>query len=298
MRAGGWRAAKATLAVVAGITAALTTWVAVRRVGVGPAPAAVAVGGAFAGIPLAAYGTQVYPEMPAALAVMAALALLTAPRPTWATRLGALAATVALPWLAVKYVPVAAVLGVGLLWSVRRRRRTLVVVGGVAVLAGLRLPRRPPALVRRLDRLRHRRPLRRDRRVLGRRDAGRPRRSRPAPDRPRRRPRLRAGGVVAGVVPRPARPRDAGRPPVGRALAGGGRRDRRLAQRHVRGPDDARVVGARPPGRRRRARGRARPRRRGGTGPVAARDRRRPRSARGGELAVAGPASPRPAGGR
>ncbi len=137
MRAGGWRAAKATLAVVAGITAALTTWVAVRRVGVGPAPAAVAVGGAFAGIPLAAYGTQVYPEMPAALAVMTALALLTASRPTWATRLGALAATVALPWLAVKYVPVAAVLGVALLWSVRRRRRTLLVVGGVAVLAGL-----------------------------------------------------------------------------------------------------------------------------------------------------------------
>ncbi|MET0146179.1 MAG: hypothetical protein ABW328_15565, partial [Ilumatobacteraceae bacterium] len=83
MRIGGWAAAKATLAIIAGITAALTAWVAIRRLGVSPTAAATAVGAAFAGIPLAAYGIQVYPEMPAALAVMIALACLTVPAPSW-----------------------------------------------------------------------------------------------------------------------------------------------------------------------------------------------------------------------
>ena len=67
-------------------------------------PAAIGVAAAFVGIPLAAYGGQVYPEMPAALAVITAVALLTRPRRTWRHEVGVLAAVVALPWLAVKYV--------------------------------------------------------------------------------------------------------------------------------------------------------------------------------------------------
>ena len=81
MRLGGWWAAKAALALVAGLTAGLTTWLAMRRLSIGGAAAGVGVGAAFVGIPLAAYGVQVYPEMPAALAVVGAVALLTAPTP-------------------------------------------------------------------------------------------------------------------------------------------------------------------------------------------------------------------------
>jgi hypothetical protein len=53
------------------------------------------------------------------------------------TRLGALAAVVALPWLAVKYVPVAGVLGVALLWTSRRRWRQVALLAGLALAAGL-----------------------------------------------------------------------------------------------------------------------------------------------------------------
>lgn len=109
VRVGGWAGAKAFLALVAGATSVLTLLVAVRRFGV-PAPLAVAgVGAAFASPPLAVYGSQVYPEMPAALAVLAAVAALTGPLRR--SGLGVLAgAVVALPWLGVKYAPVAAAL--------------------------------------------------------------------------------------------------------------------------------------------------------------------------------------------
>jgi hypothetical protein len=137
MRLGGWVAAKVTLAVIAGATAALTAWVAIRRARVSPPAAAVAVGAAFAGIPLAAYGAQVYPEMPAALAVLVAVAALTAPRRSWRTDLGALAAVVALPWLAVKYTPVAAVLAGALLLTGPRTFRRVAALGGLLVAAGV-----------------------------------------------------------------------------------------------------------------------------------------------------------------
>ena len=103
MRLGGWWAAKAALALVAGLTAGLTTWLAMRRLSIGASAAGVGVGAAFVGIPLAADGVQVYPEMPAALAVVGAVALLTTPTPTWRHRVGVFVVIVALPWLAVKY---------------------------------------------------------------------------------------------------------------------------------------------------------------------------------------------------
>lgn len=139
IRLGGWVAAKATLAIIAGLTAATATWVAIRRAGTAPIAAVVGVGAAFVGIPLAAYGTQVYPEMPAALAVVAAVAVMTSSTPTWRHQLGALLAIIALPWLAVKYVPIAAVLAVTLVLGVRRgaapTRRAIALVG-IGVVAG------------------------------------------------------------------------------------------------------------------------------------------------------------------
>jgi len=135
MAVGGFVAAKWTLAVIAGALAALTLWVGVRRLGlpVGVTAAAVALAGATA--PLAVYGQQVYPELPAALVTLAAVAALTGPLGARG-RAGLALAVVALPWLSVKYVPVAASLAAIGLWSLRRRgetRAAVVLVGALAV---------------------------------------------------------------------------------------------------------------------------------------------------------------------
>lgn len=123
MRLGGWIAAKVALAAIAGVTAALATWIAVRRFGVEPGLAGPVIGGAFVAAPLTAYGTQVYPELPAALAVLAGVAALTGPI-DGRRRAVVVTAVVALPWLSIKYAPVAAVLAALLLWrtSVDDRR--------------------------------------------------------------------------------------------------------------------------------------------------------------------------------
>ena len=138
MLVGGWAGAKLALAALAGLLATVTAWAAVRRFGVAPG-VALGVAAAFGvASPLAAYSVQVYPELPAALAVTVAVAARTGPF----GRRGALVfvlAVVALPWLAVKYVPVAGVL-VALallhLWREDRRHQAGVLTGGLA-LAGL-----------------------------------------------------------------------------------------------------------------------------------------------------------------
>lgn len=138
MRFGGWVAAKATLAVLAGVLAGLLVWVAVRRFGIPLPVAAPGVALAACSAPFAVYGQQVYPELPAALAAVVAVAALTGP-----LRRGGLAvlvlAVVALPWLSVKYSPVAAALAlVGLvaLWR-RGGRRQAAAVTGVLAAAGV-----------------------------------------------------------------------------------------------------------------------------------------------------------------
>lgn len=144
--AGGWLGAKLELAALAGVLAALVAWVAHRRFGV-PFPVAAVGAGLFAAAPpIAVYGTQVYPELPAAVAVTAAVAVVTGPtrrRQAWA--LAGLAG--ALAWLSVKYVPVAATLAaVGGLRLLRHRERAalrdlvvLAAVGAATYVAGHRL---------------------------------------------------------------------------------------------------------------------------------------------------------------
>lgn len=127
MGVGGWPLAKGTMALVAGSTAALAWWVAVRRFGVDPRPAALVVVAAGVSPPLVVYGSQVYPELPAALAVLAVVALLTGPARLGATA-GGVAGICALPWLSVKYVPVAAVLALALVAARRHRPRQVAAV--------------------------------------------------------------------------------------------------------------------------------------------------------------------------
>lgn len=136
---GGWMGAKAALAIMAGALAALVAWIAWRRFDV---PFGLAVGGTalFAmSPPLAMYATQVYPELPAALVVAGCVAVLTAPRPPNGRSSAALVALVVLlPWLSVKYAPVAAAIALIGAWQLWRagRRDLLLRAGGALVVAG------------------------------------------------------------------------------------------------------------------------------------------------------------------
>lgn len=137
MGLGGAVAAKFAMAFLAGLTAVSTLWIAVRRLAL---PLVVAVPGVAllaASSPLVVYGQQVYPELPAALAVLGAVAALTGPLDR---RGGALlvVSVVALPWLSVKYVLVAAALaGLGLVRALRRHGpRTAAALAAALTAAG------------------------------------------------------------------------------------------------------------------------------------------------------------------
>lgn len=133
MRIGGWVGAKVALAALAGILAGLLFWVAVARFGVRPRVAAGVTVVLALSPPLALYATQVYPEIAAALMVTVAIAAFSG-RPGRATTAGLAASVIALPWLAVKYIPVAAVLAVAGAWKLRRRPRHM--AGLLLALAG------------------------------------------------------------------------------------------------------------------------------------------------------------------
>ncbi len=128
---GGWVGAKIALSLLAGALAALLVWVAVRRFGVPVSLAGVGAALAGASPPLAVYGHQLYPEMPAALALLAGLALATGSLRAPAL-VGAATAVTTLPWLGVKYVPVAAALAAVVFVRLVRERRH----GAAAALAG------------------------------------------------------------------------------------------------------------------------------------------------------------------
>lgn len=135
---GGWLAAKLTLAGMAGALAALVLWIAVRRFEV-PLMSATVVTAVFGlSAPLAIYGSQIYPEMPAALALGVAIACITGPLGRRGMA-GFIPAIVALAWLGTKFIPVASVLAaLGLLRLVRQDRlQDALVVAGTFLVAGL-----------------------------------------------------------------------------------------------------------------------------------------------------------------
>jgi hypothetical protein len=135
MGLGGWIAAKATLAVLGGVLAAFTVWTARRRLGVSAPTAYLTVGLIALAPPLVIYSTQVYPEIVAGLILLAGFAALTGPFARGGRVVLALA-VIALPWLAVKYVPVAAVLAVaGLIKANRSGRVWLLATFGMGAVA-------------------------------------------------------------------------------------------------------------------------------------------------------------------
>ena len=141
MRWGGWVAAKAVLVVLASTLAALTAWLAVRRFAVRATVALPVVGTFFCAAPLATYASQVYPEIAAALALTIAVASMSgaasdhdAP-PAVRNVAGFVLSVSALPWLSVKYVPVAA--AAALLGLYRRRRHRSTVAGIALALAAM-----------------------------------------------------------------------------------------------------------------------------------------------------------------
>ncbi|MDP6895291.1 MAG: hypothetical protein QGF73_08040 [Acidimicrobiales bacterium] len=106
MRIGGWVGARVMLAIFSGLLASATLWVAVRRFKASPKIAAWVIGSFGAAPPLCSYGSQIYPEVPAALAVVLAIATATGTRSRW-NSIGFVLAITALPWLSIKYLPVA-----------------------------------------------------------------------------------------------------------------------------------------------------------------------------------------------
>jgi hypothetical protein len=134
--AGGWVAAKLAMAVAAGALAMLLVWTAVRRLRV-PLAAAVTVTLAVTlAPPLAVYGTQLYPELPAALATLAGVAAVSGPLRRRRPLLVLTGAVVALPWLGTKYAPVAAALAVLGLARLVRAGRLVRAAAVAAALAG------------------------------------------------------------------------------------------------------------------------------------------------------------------
>lgn len=135
--AGGWIGAKVALACLAAVLAALVLWTAVRRFDVPIVPAFAATAILAASAPLAVYGSQVYPELPAAILVVTAVALLGG-RGSGVAIVAAGLAIVLLPWLSVKYTPLASYLGAYALWVAfrcRGRSATILLAAGFGLAA-------------------------------------------------------------------------------------------------------------------------------------------------------------------
>lgn len=137
MRVGGWIGAKVAMAAMAGALAAALAWVSVVRLDIAVRRTLLGVACFSLAAPLAVYGTQVYPELPGALALT--LGVAAALGPTGRRQaVGVGLAVSALPWLSVKYAPVAVALAAAVLWRQWRageRRLALGLLGALALSA-------------------------------------------------------------------------------------------------------------------------------------------------------------------
>jgi hypothetical protein len=112
---GGLGGVQAQLAVLAALTFVLAGGLALRLTGSAGWSAAASLAVGLSASPFI-YATEVYPELPAALALLAALHLGMGPRPGPVRALGVALALTGLAWLGVKYAPLAALVGLWVLW--------------------------------------------------------------------------------------------------------------------------------------------------------------------------------------
>jgi len=134
---GGWIGAKVALALCNGLLAGLLAWTALCRFGVDRRVAVPAVMAFTCAPPLATYGAQVYPELPAAVCIAGIIALAGATRHRRAALATTVSLAVAAMWLSVKYAPVVAVaiaIASWQWWRRGERRDALVAVSALAVL--------------------------------------------------------------------------------------------------------------------------------------------------------------------
>ena len=125
----GWVGARTALAGLGALCAVVTFWVAARRLGATHWVAAIVTVGFFGAPPLTSYSTQIYPEIVAgllcALGLGAVLPGVARGEPNsvseWGRAGAVVLAVVGLPWLSVKYVPVAGALALGYLTARRKR---------------------------------------------------------------------------------------------------------------------------------------------------------------------------------
>jgi hypothetical protein len=131
---GGRRACLALLAACGGALALLARSLAFRLTG--DPGAALFAWAAVLGPPVVFYAFHVYTEVPSALALAAALAVLLHHAPRTLLAAGAAVAASALPWLHVKMIPAAASLGVIALMRLERRARMAFLAVSAALAAG------------------------------------------------------------------------------------------------------------------------------------------------------------------
>ncbi|MEM1334604.1 MAG: hypothetical protein AAGG08_14215 [Actinomycetota bacterium] len=135
MWVGGWVGVRILLVAIGGLVAGITTWAAIRRFGVRPGPGALGVGSRMVGAPIAAYSTQVFPEILAALCVSILVAAGAVDRPRTVHVATVVLAITALPWLSVKYSPVTAAIAAVIAWRWWRNGARSTVIGAAAALA-------------------------------------------------------------------------------------------------------------------------------------------------------------------
>lgn len=123
--------AQVQLVLMAALTWALAYVLALRLTGARP----WLVWSATALVALSAtgyiYSSEIYPEVPAGLALVATLLLVTGPeRPSAMRVLGAVVLLSALPWLGAKYAPLAALVALYVLWRADTPGRVVLIAGG------------------------------------------------------------------------------------------------------------------------------------------------------------------------
>ena len=130
---GGLAGAQLQLVLAAALTWALAYVLVLRLGGVRPLLAWPATAAVALSATAFVYSSEVYPEIPAGLVLVAALLVAAGGgRPGWRSALVLVVLLSALPWLGVKYAPLAALAALWAVWRSRPAGRAVLAAGGAA----------------------------------------------------------------------------------------------------------------------------------------------------------------------